>query len=110
MAAVSNQYAAMPSLHIGWALWCTLAMWPVLRHARSRVAFAAYPVVTLFAIIVTANHFWLDAVGGVVVLAAGWQLAMRTEPLFQRRRGDRTSRSGGEGRGDRDLDTNTCAA
>ncbi len=70
--AVSNQYAAMPSLHIGWALWCAVVVAnTVQRRWLARAAFA-YPLMTLFAIVVTANHYWLDALGGAAVLAAGW--------------------------------------
>ncbi len=70
MQSISNQYAAMPSLHIAWATWCTLALWPVVQR-RGRVLAALYPLGTLFAIVVTANHYWIDAVGGLVVLALG---------------------------------------
>lgn len=68
---VSNQYAAMPSLHFGWSAWSALVLRPLVRRIWARVLATAYPLMTLFAIIVTANHFWLDAVGGVVVLAVG---------------------------------------
>jgi hypothetical protein len=71
VAQVSNQYAAMPSLHMAWSLWSALVLYPMLRRAWSRVAALAYPPATLFAIVVTANHYWLDAVGGAVVLAVG---------------------------------------
>ena len=72
MQSISNQWAAMPSLHIGWALWCTIALYPVLRRRWSKIAIVAYPAVTMFAIVITANHYWLDGVGGAVVLAAGY--------------------------------------
>ena len=82
MQKVSNQYAAMPSLHFAWATWSSLVLWPTLRGpsppARARVAkvlVAAYPPATLFAVVVTGNHYWLDAVGGLVVLVAGWLLS-----------------------------------
>lgn len=75
VGAVSNQYAAMPSLHFAWALWCACAAAPVMRSRWARIMVIAYPVVTLFVIVVTANHFWLDAVGGAVVLACGAGLA-----------------------------------
>jgi hypothetical protein len=39
------------------------------------LALAAYPLATIFAIVVTANHYLLDAVGGAVALAAGYLLA-----------------------------------
>ncbi len=71
LAAVSNQYAAMPSLHIGWALWCALAVWFTSGSRPLRVVAAAYPALTLFAIVVTANHYWFDAVGGVAVVGVG---------------------------------------
>ncbi len=68
---LSNQYAAMPSLHFAWAMWSTLAVYPFLRHRWARFAMLSYPVLTVYAIIVTANHYWIDAVGGAIVLAAG---------------------------------------
>lgn len=71
MQEISNQYAAMPSLHFGWSLWCALALVPHLRRRWARWLLIAYPWLTLFAIVVTANHFWLDAVGGALVLGIG---------------------------------------
>jgi hypothetical protein len=76
MKSISNQYAAMPSLHFGWSLWCVFTLWPATASRRSlRLLLLAYPIATLFAIIVTANHFWLDAVGGAVALGAGYLIA-----------------------------------
>ena len=71
MASISNQYAAMPSLHIGWSTWCALAVWPLLRRRGTRALVLIYPATTLFAIVVTANHFWLDGIGGLIVFALG---------------------------------------
>jgi hypothetical protein len=61
---VGNAYAAMPSLHAGWSLWCALALWPVLRSPWARVAIAAYPLVTAFVVMATANHYLLDVLAG----------------------------------------------
>lgn len=72
MESISNQYAAMPSLHIGWALWSALAVLANVRRPWVRVLAIIYPVLTLFAIVVTANHYWFDAVGGVAVVGIGW--------------------------------------
>ncbi len=72
MASLSNQYAAMPSLHFAWSLWCCLALWPRLRSAWTRTLAVAHPVITLVAIVATANHYWLDAVGGAFALLCGW--------------------------------------
>jgi hypothetical protein len=73
--SISNQYAAMPSLHVAWSLWCAVALIPHLRHRWAKVLVGLYPVATVFAIVVTANHYLLDAVGGALVLGAGYGLA-----------------------------------
>ena len=73
-AALSNQYAAMPSLHIGWSTWCVFALWPLAKKRWKRIALFSYPTITLFCIIVTGNHFWLDGVGGLLVFAVGYVL------------------------------------
>jgi membrane-associated phospholipid phosphatase len=72
MTKVSNQYAAMPSLHCAWSTWCALALWPIVRRKWLRRLLVLYPVVTVICIIVTGNHYWLDAIGGLVTLGAGW--------------------------------------
>ena len=84
VAAASNQYAAMPSLHIGWALWCAVAIWALAERRWVRVLGVLYPCLTLFVIVGTANHFVLDAVGGVVVLVAGFavQRLLSGRPAF----------------------------
>lgn len=87
-ATLSNQYAAMPSLHIGWSTWCAFAMWPLARKKWMRAALLIYPAVTLFCIIVTGNHFWLDGVGGIVVFVIGFVVGTRAH-IYNRRRLDR---------------------
>ncbi|MGI8880430.1 MAG: phosphatase PAP2 family protein [Jatrophihabitans sp.] len=72
LAERSNQYAAMPSLHIGWALWGGLSIFFCSRILWLRIAALLYPVGTLLVIVGTANHFILDAVGGVVTLLVGF--------------------------------------
>ncbi len=88
MERVSNQYAAMPSLHVAWALWCAFALVPLLRHRWARLLAVLYPVVTIWAVVVTGNHFWLDAVGGALVLAAGYAAARFVQAVMVNRRGD----------------------
>ena len=84
VAQVSNQYAAMPSLHFAWSTWSALVLYPMVRHWWSCALVLLYPVATLFAIVVTANHYWLDAAGGALVLAVGgatgFALAAATAP------------------------------
>jgi membrane-associated phospholipid phosphatase len=72
--AAENLYAAMPSLHLAWATWVTLSLWPLARRTWLRVLLVAYPVAQLFCTVVTANHYFLDAVGGWGVLALAWVL------------------------------------
>ena len=79
VASVSNQYAAMPSLHMGWAAWSAAVAVPNLRRTWERCLAVAYPMVTLFCIIVTANHYFLDAAAGLGVLGIA-QLVQRTVP------------------------------
>jgi hypothetical protein len=69
VAKLSNQLAAMPSLHIGWSTWAGLVVFKLAKHRWARIAGLAYPLITTFVILGTANHFLLDAVGGLAVLA-----------------------------------------
>ena len=84
MAAVSNQYAAMPSMHIGWSTWCALVLAPLVRRRWLRALAVAYPVLTLFDIIVTGNHYWIDGLGGLLCLGVGYAVALVTD-LYERR-------------------------
>jgi hypothetical protein len=68
---MSNQYAAMPSMHIGWSLWSGLAIASLARRTQVRILGLLYPVATLMVIVATANHFWLDAVGGALCVGFG---------------------------------------
>ncbi|MEV5598485.1 phosphatase PAP2 family protein [Streptomyces sp. NPDC052496] len=75
LASMSNQYAAMPSMHIGWSLWCGVMIALIARPVWAKVLGLLYPTTTLMVIVSTANHFWLDAVGGILCLAFGIGLA-----------------------------------
>ncbi|MFF3496705.1 phosphatase PAP2 family protein [Streptomyces sp. NPDC002795] len=78
MGGLTNQYAAMPSLHVGWALWCGVLLW---RHARSpyvKAAAVAYPLFTTVIVMGTANHYFFDALAGAAIMAAGLLL---TKPV-----------------------------
>jgi PAP2 superfamily len=72
VAEHTNQFAAMPSLHIGWAVWCAVAVWYCAKPLWLRILALLYPIATLLVIVGTANHFILDAVGGLVVVAGGF--------------------------------------
>jgi len=60
----------MPSLHIAWAVWCTLAVWQISRSWWLRSLAVLYPCVTALAVLATGNHFVLDLVGGLLAIAA----------------------------------------
>lgn len=84
VASVSNQYAAMPSLHTAWSLWCAIAIIDVARHRWVKILAACYPAATIFVIIGTANHYTLDAVGGVIALGIGYLLVLSVRWLVPR--------------------------
>lgn len=69
LATAANLYASMPSLHVAWAVWVSVAVW---RHSRSRAWRAvavAYPVVTSVDVIATANHYVVDTLAAGVLVA-----------------------------------------
>jgi len=71
--AFVNQYAAMPSLHLGWNLLVGLAVFETTKSWWSKAFGLFLPIPMLTAIIFTGNHYVLDAVAGVLVaLAALW--------------------------------------
>lgn len=75
--AVANQYAAMPSLHVAWAVLVALAVVLATRN-RWRWIIVVHPVITVFVVVVTANHYWLDGIIGVTLLAVS--LAVTPQP------------------------------
>ncbi|MFC8224569.1 phosphatase PAP2 family protein [Streptomyces sp. NPDC057287] len=80
LSGMTNQYAAMPSLHVGWAVWCGVLLWRHGRHPLVRAAGVAYPLVTVLVVMGTANHYFLDAVAGAAVMAVG---ALLTRPIMR---------------------------
>jgi hypothetical protein len=61
LSSMSNQYAAIPSMHCAWAFFSLLMLRP---YKRLRILALIHFVVTVFIVITTAHHFWLDAVLG----------------------------------------------
>jgi hypothetical protein len=82
---VSNQYAAMPSLHTSWAAWCALVLIPLIRPWWGKVLVALYPAATIFCIIVTANHYIADVLAGLALLGVSYLLAVLVTRWFDRR-------------------------
>ena len=81
LASHADELAAMPSLHIAWAVWCAVALWQLSNRRWIRSAAVAYPFLTAAAVLATGNHFVLDILGGLAVIAA----SMLVVELYRRR-------------------------
>ncbi len=68
LASAANEFAAMPSLHIAWAVWCTVVVWQISTRRWLRALAVLYPCVTAFAVLSTGNHYVLDVLGGLVTI------------------------------------------
>jgi hypothetical protein len=81
----ANQYAAMPSLHVGWAL---IVAYGVIRISKSRFRWLilVHPIMTTLAVVLTANHYWLDGIVAAAMVAwAVWVFYRPPELRFLRR-------------------------
>jgi hypothetical protein len=74
-----NEFAAMPSLHVGWSLIVALTLFMVLRPLALRLAVLLYPAVMLTTVIVTGNHYVADGLGAAAVLAIATAFALGIE-------------------------------
>ncbi len=83
--SLANQYAAMPSLHVGWSL---LTAMMVFSCVRSRLRYLAFlmPVVSMAGVVFTANHYFLDIVGGFLVAGGALWLASHVRQRLPRRK------------------------
>ncbi len=78
-----NQYAAMPSLHLGWNLLVGLALFQMTRVWYAKAFGVLMPLMMLAAIVLTANHYILDAVAGIVVALVSLWLAGQLSRRFE---------------------------
>ena len=85
VSEVSNQYAAMPSLHTAWSAWCALVVIEMVRPWWAKLLALAYPAVTMFAIVVTANHYFGDVIAGLLLLGVSYVLARILTTSLDRR-------------------------
>jgi hypothetical protein len=74
---LSNQYAAMPSLHVGWALVIAAGLIHATR-GRWRWLWLAHPIVTMIVVVGTANHYWIDGLVAAVLVGV---LLLGTGPV-----------------------------
>ena len=90
LASHANQLAALPSLHMAWAGWCTLAVWRMTARSWVRALAILYPCITALAVLATGNHFLLDIFAGLLTLAVSVlivQTATAALDASRRRRG-----------------------
>jgi hypothetical protein len=85
LGGFTNQLAAMPSLHVGWALWSGWCLWRYARRRIVRILGVAYPVLTAFVVVGTANHYLADAVAGGLLVVLAWTV-VAGHPLTRRPR------------------------
>jgi membrane-associated phospholipid phosphatase len=90
-----NQYAAMPSLHVGWDLLVGLAILSAATGLWLKAIGALMPVLMVLATIATANHYVLDAVAGIAFALAGLAVALLLEQRRERRSLDRLEQDRG---------------
>ena len=81
VAEAANQIAAMPSLHVGWSLLVAIGVvW--MFESKWRWLIVIHPAVTTIVVVLTANHYWIDAIGGIIALAVGLKVAPRLTRLL----------------------------
>jgi membrane-associated phospholipid phosphatase len=85
LASHADELAAMPSLHIAWAVWCSLALWRMSARRWVRGVAILYPLLTAFAVIATGNHFVFDIIGGLLAIG----LSVAIVQLAERRKAAR---------------------
>ncbi|HEX8156348.1 MAG TPA: phosphatase PAP2 family protein [Solirubrobacteraceae bacterium] len=79
-----NPYAAVPSMHVGFALMISIPLARLVRRRPLKIFWAIYPLVVVFVIVATANHFLADAVlgaaaAGLGALGARWMARARPD-------------------------------
>jgi hypothetical protein len=96
MAALTNQYAALPSMHVGWALWAGAAVALLARRRLVRLVAAGYPLLIGIVVVVTGNHYVLDALAGAAAVCVMAFLCLRRDgvPPAPALRGLSTCRAG----------------
>ncbi len=82
---VSNLYAAMPSLHVGWSLWCACALMTKWKKWWQKILLLLYPSLTILTIIVTGNHYWADVAGGMLIFGIGYLVGSWSEARWKRK-------------------------
>jgi membrane-associated phospholipid phosphatase len=78
-----NPYAAVPSMHVAFSLLIAVPALLIVRHRVFKVLWALYPLVVTFVVVVTGNHWLMDAIAGAAVAAAAAIVSARVlSPLW----------------------------
>lgn len=82
-----NHFSAMPSMHVAWSLWCAYAVWAAVRVRHPRWALLAwvFPLLMIVVVLTTGNHYLLDVVGSVVLVACSVGVAWVAGRVADRR-------------------------
>jgi hypothetical protein len=91
LATAANQLAALPSLHIAWAVWSALALWRIVggRQHRWALLLWVYPAMTAAAVMATGNHWLLDVLTGLATLVLATVIADRWQGWWTARQARR---------------------
>lgn len=104
LGGLTDQLAAMPSMHVGWALWCALTLQQNARWVAVRGLGWAHLAMTTVVVIGTGNHWTLDALAGAAVMAAAWTAMAYPTPA------ERTGESVADARQDSSVTVESEAA
>lgn len=84
---VSDQFAAMPSIHVGWAAVVSFGV-VAAGTSRWRWVFLLHVVLTMLVVSASGNHWWLDGIVAIALLVAGLVVDTRVRRYLARRRSD----------------------
>jgi hypothetical protein len=79
LASQANEFAAMPSLHVAYAVWCAIAVWHITGKRWLRGLSVGYALLTSWVVVATANHYFLDVVAGATTAGVSGALAWAWE-------------------------------
>lgn len=81
---ITNQFAAVPSFHVGWNLLVAVAVWRASRFVMLRIVAVSFPLLMITAVVLTANHWLFDIVAGVAVAIVGIVGSVLIDRLLKR--------------------------
>jgi membrane-associated phospholipid phosphatase len=81
---ISDALASMPSLHVAWSLWCSIAVSTITKRRWVKGAAWLYTALTILAVIASGNHYFLDCVGGVALMLVALGVAALGQRMASR--------------------------